>query len=137
MRQELSVVTPQGSAGGVAAIRATPEGRLPAVDPIQPNSVWLGQPPWSTFIFTIKERRGETFKGRFETASGSYIRDVTGTVKDGKISWLSKDVRAIKGGVGGDNEGTIDGDKIDFIVRGSEAERSGRWSVRLKPPARE
>jgi pimeloyl-ACP methyl ester carboxylesterase len=81
-------------------------------DAIQPNSVWEdGQ----GVTLTILERNGGTFRARFH--SGKADREVTGTVKDDTISWLAKDVRAISGGPGGDNFGTITDGKIDFTWR--------------------
>jgi hypothetical protein len=57
-------------------------------------------------------------------------------VKDGKLSWLAKDVLAIKGTAGADNQATItsdkDGDLLDFTwsFKGSAG---GAFVLRLKP----
>jgi len=77
-------------------------------DAIQPNSVWVGE----KLTLTILERTGDTFRARFET--GNAVREITGTVKDNKISWLAKDVHAVRGDAGHDNFGTIIGNRIDF-----------------------
>jgi hypothetical protein len=83
---------------------------------------------------TVIERKGEKFLARFEDG-GLVVREVTGTVKDGKVSWLAKDVRAIKGGAGGDNQGTIasdkDGDLINFVW-GDGKSVLGAFTLRLK-----
>ncbi len=65
----------------------------------------------------VIERKGEKFLARF-VIGNNLDREVAGTVKDGKLSWLAKDVRVIKGEPGGDNQATItrdkDGDLLDF-----------------------
>jgi poly(3-hydroxybutyrate) depolymerase len=92
-------------------------------DAIQPNSVW--QDGRSTTL-TILERNGNTFRARVETRNA--VREVTGTVKDKTISWLAKDVRAISGGPGGDNFGTITDGKIDFTWHDAKG-GSGKFSL--------
>jgi hypothetical protein len=66
---------------------------------------------------------------------GGFERLVTGTVKDGKISWLAKDVQAIKGGIGGDNQATLSSDKdgplLDFTFREKDG-TGGAYQLRLK-----
>ena len=62
-------------------------------------------------------------------------REVSGTIKDGKVSWLAKDVRALDGGAGGDNRGTIgtdeQGDKIDFVWGPGNVVK-GTFTLRLR-----
>ena len=62
-------------------------------------------------------------------------REVTGTVKDGKLSWLAKDVRVIKGRAGDDNQATIrrdkDGDLLDFTYS-DKGHTLGEFVLRLK-----
>jgi len=87
------------------------------VSPFQSKSVWTDDTGSKTL--SVTELDGATFRGRF-TIGTNYVRDVTGTFKDGKVSWLAKDVRAIKGGAGHDNHGTLStdklgGSKIDFV----------------------
>lgn len=101
-------------------------------DLVKVNSVWVGDNPRK--VLTITERNGEQFRGRF-VIGGNIERDVTGVVKGDRLSWLAKDVRAIKGEVGGDNFGTISmdgstGDRIDFVYGLGKA--SGTFSLRLE-----
>ena len=89
---------------------------IASADPFQPKSVWVSDPPRR--ILSVMDRKDETFRARFQI--GDIIeREVTGTFKDGKLSWRAKDVRAIKGDSGGHNYGTITtdmiGDKIEFV----------------------
>ncbi len=83
---------------------------------------------------TVLERKGETFHARF-VIGNSLERMVTGTVKDGKVSWLAKDVRVIKGGPGADNQATItrdkDGDLLNFTY-GDKGRTIGAFVLRLK-----
>ncbi len=109
-----------------------PDRKAAAPDPFQPKSVWVNVGQKMTL--TVLERNGEKFLAHFEI--GDVIdREVTGTVKDGKLSWLAKDVRAIKGDAGGDNQGTITSDKvgdmIDFVWRIDKG-GSGTFSLRLR-----
>jgi hypothetical protein len=87
--------------------------RLDGTDPFPPKSVWVGT---AAQTLTVTERAGDTFRGRFEVGA-TIVRDVSGTVKDGRVTWLAKDVTAVKGAAGGDNTGTLasdkDGDRLD------------------------
>jgi hypothetical protein len=65
-------------------------------DPLQPGSVWVTEPGNNTF--TVLERQGERFKSLF--VIGSQIREVSGTIKDGRLRWLGRDVKAIAGSPG-------------------------------------
>ncbi len=109
-----------------------PADHLSLVDPFQPKSGWVNVGQKMTL--TVLERNGEKFIGRFEIGD-AIDREVTGTVKDGKLSWLAKDVRAIKGGVGGDYQATLTSDKVgdilDFVWR-IEKGGSGAFSLRLR-----
>ena len=62
------------------------------------------------WIFTILERQGEQFKSRYE--GDNRVQEVNGTIKDGRLHWLSRDVKVIAGRPGHDNEGEIKGDEI-------------------------
>ncbi len=102
-------------------------------DPFQEKSVWVSTAGQQKTL-TVIERKGETFRARFEIGVG-FERVVSGTVKDGKISWLAKDVQAIRGGVGGDNQATITSDKdgplLDFTYR-VKGGSGGAFQLRLK-----
>lgn len=107
-------------------------------DPFQENSVWSGVHNGVTQTLTVTERKGEQFKARF--LNGNVVdREVSGTVKGGKVIWLAKDVRVIKGGSqGGDNKGTftkdMGEDALDFVYypAGGTAV-AGTFVLRLKP----
>ena len=43
---------------------------------------------------TVLERRGERFVPRFDLPNNT--REIHGTIKDGRISWLAKDVKVIE-----------------------------------------
>jgi hypothetical protein len=95
-------------------------------DLVQPNTVWTNEKN----TFTILERKGESFRGTFSAAG--YTREVVGSIKDGKLVWLAKDVRVIKGNdPGGDNYGTINGERIEFEHRFQGAPR-GTFVLYLK-----
>lgn len=111
----------------VPALQAVAKESAPApdVDLLVEGSIWVSESP--SRVFTILERKGESFKARFiQTA---FDREVAGIIKDGKISWLAKDVQASRGGKGGDNEGTIHKDgTIDFVADGGNV----RFTLKLK-----
>lgn len=102
-------------------------------DAFRANSVWENQA--SKLRLTVLEREGETFRARFVIGDdrNPLIREVAGTVRNGKVSWLARNVRALRGGVGGDNVGTLgkdrDGDKIDFAY--TQGKTSGKFTLRL------
>jgi hypothetical protein len=104
----------------------SPDKSAPVKDLFQLNSVWVSDAPKR--VLTVLERKGDTFRAKF--LIGAIERDVTGTVKNGKISWLAKDVRAYKGGPGGDNDGTIQGGTIEFVWRDNSGQ-SGKFTLRL------
>jgi len=108
--------------GGAAAIPA---------GPFQTKSVWVADSP--RMVLTVTERKGDTFRAAFKIGD-KIERNVSGTFKDGKLSWLAKDVRMVLGGPGGDNHGTVAsdlaGDKIDFVWRGDNG-ASGTFTLRL------
>ena len=111
VREESPILAPTTS-GDVHPVQQV-SGAPASTDALQPQSVWTRVNAGVNLALTILERQGEKFVGRFEVGPG-IERLVNGTIKDGKISWLAKDVSAIKGARGGDNEGTIKGDSIDF-----------------------
>lgn len=86
----------------------------PSGDPFPAYSVWTNDS--NSMTLTILERKGDTFRGKL-VAGDMVERTFTGTVKDGRVAWLARDVKAVKGGQGGDNSGTLRGDQIDFEYR--------------------
>jgi serine/threonine protein kinase len=100
-------------------------------DAFKANSVWVSNSE-PRITLTVIERDGDKFVARF--VIGNVIeREIRGTFAAGKVSWLAKDVLAIKGLSGGDNEGTIgrdkDGDFINFTWR-DEEKRTGAFVLR-------
>jgi uncharacterized membrane protein YgcG len=105
----------------------------PLADAIQPGAILAAEGR----TLTIVERSGDTFKARFETGLGKYVRDVSGTIKEGKLSWLARDVHGVKGGDGGDNIGTIQGDEVHFVWHQSgHRTPSGTFTLRLVAKAK-
>ncbi|MBX9585158.1 MAG: hypothetical protein K2X87_33035, partial [Gemmataceae bacterium] len=97
------------------------------------KSVWARDNPRG--VLTVTERKGERFTATFEVGN-DIERVVTGTIKDGKLSWLARDVRVVRGGgPGGDNHGTLgsdeSGEKIDFVWRGDNGS-TGTFTLRLR-----
>lgn len=117
-------------AGASASAIASSTQSAGVVDVFQVKSVWIGDTKVTTL--TILERRGENFRATFECPTWS--REIVGTIKSGKVSWLAKDVRVTKGkfGPGGDNHGTISGDTIDFVWRQDNG-ISGTFSLHRRP----
>jgi hypothetical protein len=93
------------------------------------KSVWTNE----NITLTVLRVDGETFEATFLMAGDDIDREIKGAIKDGKVFWLAKDVRAVKGNAGGDNTGTIAtdkiGQKIDFVRREKNGE-SGRYTLR-------
>lgn len=93
------------------------------------KSVWKSE----NMTLTVLKCNGEKFEARLELGD-KISREIKGTIKDGKVSWLAKDVRAVKGNAGGDNSGTIAtdkiGEKIDFVWHDDNGE-SGTFTLRL------
>jgi serine/threonine protein kinase len=100
----------------------------PKVDSlVQPNSVWVNDD--GTLTLTIRERRGGEFRATFSLRR--LDREVTGTIKNGKLSWLAQNVQAANGNIGGDNSGTIHGETIDFEWKDPNGS-SGRYTLHLQ-----
>ncbi len=101
-----------------------------AGDAFQVGSVWKGEPKFKDLKLTVLERSEGRFKARFE--SQGWVREVSGTANGNSVSWKVKDVRAVKGNAGGDNQGTIVSDdrgiRIDFTWRGSN--NQGTFTLR-------
>lgn len=107
--------------------------KSPNDDAFEVGSVWNGSDAASRgFKLTVLDRDGGRFKARFE--STRWVREVSGTASDSLISWKSKDVRAVKGGAGGDNEGNIVRDdrgfRIDFTWRAGN--NQGKFTLRMQ-----
>jgi|GEM_PF-1034061 serine/threonine protein kinase/formylglycine-generating enzyme required for sulfatase activity/WD40 repeat protein len=118
------------SASSVAEIEPTSKAD---VGLFQSDSVWSNVADKNEMILTVIERKGEIFRARFEIGS-TIVREVKGTIKDDKVSWLAKDEKVITGHPGGDNYGTIVGDdgsaKIDFVWRMDNGS-SGEFTLKL------
>jgi uncharacterized membrane protein YgcG len=84
---------------------------------IQPGVILAGEGR----KLTIVERSGDSFRGTFESGEGKFVRDVKGTIKDDRFYWLARDASGVKGGAGGDNFGTIQGDEIHFVWHQNDA----------------
>ena len=102
-----------------------------APDLLQPGSVWVTEP--GGWKFTVLERQGERFKSLFVVARE--VREVNGTIKDGQLRWLARDVNAIAGRPGGDNEGQIKGNEIAMTWSDPGGPTLGYFTLRLKKPA--
>lgn len=102
-------------------------------DAFQRGTVWIGETQGRRLKFSVLSRRGETFTAKFELGNGG-VRQIKGTVKDGRISWLTKDVRST-GKPGGDNDGLLvsdaKGDRIDFVWKDDSIGVSGTFTLRL------
>jgi hypothetical protein len=121
-----------GAAGGPAQTQMSGSPVSIVADPFQPGSVWETDPGNNTF--TVLERQGERFKALF--VIGRQVREVSGTIKDGRLRWLGRDVKAIAGSPGGDNEGEIKGNEFAMNWSADPGPLpSGRYKLRLKVPA--
>ena len=84
-------------------------------DPLQPNSVWVNDK--KTWILTITERNGESFKALWEQTPAKALREVNGKIKGLSIIWLSKDTRPIRNtNAGGDHFGTLKKDDTGYKI---------------------
>ena len=102
-----------------------------AADYLQIGSVWLAEP--GGWTFTILERQGERFKSLFVV--GKQIREVSGTIKNGRLRWLAKDVKVRAGNPGNDNEGEIKGTSVEMTHSKPSGPVLGRFTLRLKTAA--
>ena len=103
-------------------------------DPFQEKSVWASAALEVEHVLTVTERKGDTFKARF-VGKDYWDRAVSGTIMDGKVVWLAKDVVAVKGNQGLDNYGTLvtdeKGERIDFVYK-SGNDVKGMFTLRLQ-----
>lgn len=103
--------------------------RMPA-DTFQKGTVWSNEKIGNRLI--VLDRRDGTFRANFVLANG-VIREINGTVADGVVTWLAKNVRVKAGTVGGDNYGAIRGDTIDFSWNGP-GNSTGTYLLTLQKP---
>ena len=90
--------THRGYPAGVTAPKTDPKDpkpqpksepkQSPKADPFAEKSVWVNTGTVRQ-VLTVTERKGETFRARFEIGAG-IDRDVSGTVKDVKVSCSPK-----------------------------------------------
>jgi len=97
-----------------------------AADAVTAGSVWTGtltdkNGKTSPIEVRITERRGADFTGKF-FANGNLVREIKGTIRNGRISWLG-----IKGG-GEPNQGQIDGNRME-ITYGPGGKGNGTMSL--------
>lgn len=94
-------------------------------DRLPVSSVWISADSKSTL--TINKRDGDSFVATF-TAGEHTRREIKGKLKGDQLSWRSENVRAISGGTGGDNVGTIDDKKIDLVWTSGDGQ-SGKFTL--------
>ena len=113
------------------ALGRQPKNGLPepaaGADLFQPGTVWSQ----GGKKLTVLDRRGDTFRARFEQPN--IVREFSGTATNGEVIWLAKDVHAIRGGAGGDNHGTVHGTTIDFVYNDQTGHLKS-FSLSLAPP---
>jgi hypothetical protein len=93
-------------------------------DALQAGTTWAGElvrlqeglRDTYTATFTVFERSGVWFKARL--VAGPSDREILGTVKNGRIDWLAKDVVAHAGHPGQDHQGEIKGEEIRLEYAG-------------------
>jgi hypothetical protein len=119
-----------------AAIADRPSLPMPVVaaDPFQPGSVWESPAGTGDRVFTLLERDGERFKAMF--VLGKIVREIHGTIRDGRVRWRASDVRAIAGGQGHDQAGDIKGREMAMVFTDPATGRvDGRYALELRKPA--
>ncbi len=103
------------------------------VDPFRAGSVWTsegGQRPRTVLL--VLERSGERFKGRFVTSDEPLrFLEITGTIRDRRVSWLGKDVVAKVPVQAPDQSGLMNGEVINMEWSGNGLPDSGRYVLRL------
>lgn len=98
-------------------------------DRFQKGTIWTNEKVGNRFV--VLDRRDGKFRANFELPNG-VVREIEGTVSDGLLSWLAKDVRVKTGTVGGDNYGAIRGDTIDFSYTNKPGNISGTFVLKLQ-----
>ena len=103
----------------------------PLEDAYQENTTWVSDDKKFTLI--VLKRDGESFRARFILGERD-IREINGVFRDGKVSWLGKDVRQSSGTPTSDHEGTIARDstgvRIDFVWKRDQG-GGGTFTLRL------
>ena len=118
--KELRENSDEKKPGGVSTDAKTESDRLPV------GSIWVSTDSKTTL--TIAKRTGDSFHATL--AVGEHTRrEIKGRVKGNQLSWRSKDVRAISGGKGGDNVGTINGEWIDLVWTTAD-EQGGKLTLK-------
>jgi len=103
----------------------------PGGDAIQAGTIWSANEAGLVKKLTILERHGDNFKAKYDVGP-KIVRIISGVVKDGKMMWLAKDVQGIQGGAGGDNTGTISGNRIDFEWHPPTGKGGGNFTLYLE-----
>jgi serine/threonine protein kinase len=111
------------------------DGAVGRDDAFGPGSVWKGEgnrrasdAPGAVgkfpVVLRVIERGGTAFKARMELlAAGPYkqVREVQGTIENGKITWSAKNVKVIEGHAGHDHVGEVSGNRIELRYKGPAA----------------
>jgi len=108
----------------------------PNADPLQPNSVWVAiENGAEVSRMTIKQRDKESFVAEVISTKLNSEKVVTGNIKEGKISWLAKDSKVVKGKAGANEEGELAKDPAGYVLnmtwRGTAGGGSGKYQFRL------
>jgi hypothetical protein len=89
--------------------RTTPApGRTTAQDLFRPGSIWDGENPQGGL--KVVQRQGDRFVAEFQR--GDDVKQIKGTILDGKITWYARDVEVLQGERGHGTWGGIQGDKV-------------------------
>jgi serine/threonine protein kinase len=138
---EISRGNPVGGGSSAGKNQAPRNGAKNKVtDAFQPGTIWAGKhfvhtqgtakPHESPVTLTVRAREGGKFKALY--VFESTIREITGTIEDGRIGWFARDVKIVKGGSGFDHIGTINGGQIKLIFSGiSHANGKRMWGTVL------
>ncbi len=118
-------VSPGGTEGARDA--ATPPS---GSAPFRIGSVWAN--PTKRLRLEVLERDDRSFKARF--TAGDSLREVRGKIEGNRITWMATDARVIRGSVGADNQGTIQGNTIDLSWNGRSP---GSTTLAAERPASE
>jgi len=100
---------------------------------LKKGSTWVDEAQRRKLAVT--ERDGESFRARFQIGE-NIDREVKGTMRGDRVVWQGKDVRAIKGNIGGDTFGVLSrdekGPKIDFSWQEIDGKQGGLYTLRLQ-----
>lgn len=111
------------------------EFKIPSdTDTLKKGTVWRGmlkasiaggEPKSYELTITILDRAGKRFTARYEV--GGQLREITGTIERGKIQWLAKDVKVIRGSQGFDYTGKVENTQVTLSYSGTT--KDGRTDV--------